>query len=145
MVLLIVILTGLTVIAIRLHQKEEATKPTLLAKHCRRCGADVETPNSICPYCGFDVYDGYNYCPECGGNTLEGQKQCTNCKASLLSPISQDDASALGLISFLIPLVGFIIYAVLSDSKPAKAKIALNGALAGLVVGGLIFLIFVLM
>ncbi len=106
--------------------------------YCRKCGEEPYISNTICPYCGFETVNGHDYCQKCGSQTLEGQIQCKECGIRLLS-IKEKGDETIGFISFFLPIVGFIIYAVLSDSNPGKAKSALNGALIGLVVSFFIF------
>lgn len=135
----VIVLVVLIVYALKLEKKEEAKKVVSGINYCRKCGEDVNTSNAICSYCGFDTVDGHDYCQKCGSQTLEGQVQCTKCGVKL-SSIKAKGNETISLISFLLPIVGFIIYAVLNDSNPGKANSALNGALVGLVVGFLIFL-----
>ncbi len=137
-VLVIIVLVVLTVYALKLEKKEEAKQVVPGLKYCRKCGEEPNISNTICPYCGFKIVDGHDYCQECGSQTLKGQIKCTKCGVRLLSPKTKENET-VGLISFFLPIVGFIIYAVLSDSNPGKAKSALNGALVGSVVGFFIF------
>ena len=138
-VVLVIVLVVLTIYALKLEKKEEPKTVTSELNYCRKCGEDAKLSNTICPYCGFETIDGHDYCQNCGGQTLEGQIQCTECGLRLLS-IKAKEIETISLISFFLPIVGFIIYAVLNDSNPGKAKSALNGALVGLVVGFFIFL-----
>lgn len=70
--ILIIVIVALTVIAVRILQKEESSKNHLLPKHCRKCGADIEPHNTICVNYGFIVHNGCSYCPNCGNDILEG-------------------------------------------------------------------------
>ena len=141
-VVVIIVLVVLTIYAIKLEKNEEQKPVISELNYCRKCGEDANISNTICPYCGFETIDGHDYCQNCGGQTLEGQIQCTECGVRLLS-IKAKGSETISLISFLLPIIGFIIYAVLNDSNPGKAKSALNGALVGLVVGFFIFLWYV--
>ena len=79
------------------------------------------------------------FCQYCGGQIDEKAVICVHCGRSVNSvekkAVKEDDAPSFGiaLLGFFFPIVGFILYAVFSDS-PKKAKSALNGAIWGVVV-----------
>ena len=79
------------------------------------------------------------YCQYCGAQIDEKAVFCIHCGKSLEAPKNQaspDDAPSTGfaILAFLFPIVGFILYAVNSSTSPKKAKSALKGAIAGLIV-----------
>jgi len=86
------------------------------------------------------------YCHQCGKEVGEG-KFCPYCGASLTTdqtvqgyqPINQQttdkDESSFGfaLLSFFIPVVGFILFLVWNKELPLKAKSCLKGFISGIV------------
>lgn len=83
--------------------------------YCSRCGREIAEDSLICNYCGA---------------RQNGQEW---------GPTANDGpVGNLGIICFLFPLVGFILYLVWKDSMPLKAGGALKAALWGLFVIGLI-------
>lgn len=85
-------------------------------------------PNlKYCKHCNNEVAVTAVTCPKCGGN---------------VSSSTNESYPAEVIISFLIPLIGLILYAVNSNSNPEKAKRVLIAAGWGF---GLGILIWVLM
>lgn len=75
-------------------------------KYCVNCGSQIDDKAVICPMCGV--------------------KQASN----------DDDYSILWLlISFIIPIIGIVLWIVWKDEKPESAKMAGYGALASIIVG----------
>ena len=82
-------------------------------KYCRYCGGSLDDKASLCVHCGKLVED----------------------KAPQATVSKSDESSfTFALLGFILPIVGFILYAVYCSDSPKKAKSALNGALVGLVV-----------
>ena len=52
-----------------------------------------------------------------------------------MSSLNDQPSTGLNVISFLIPLVGLIIYLTQKDSSPVKAKSAGKSALYGVIFG----------
>ena len=77
----------------------------------------------FCRHCGKEIMDEAVICPNCG---------CGTEKAG----IAPDDAPSGGMavLGFFFPLIGLIIYLVIKDNKPKKAKSAGKGALIGFIV-----------
>ena len=81
------------------------------------------------------------FCTKCGKELLDEAVICTNCGCAvggangLYEIANQNDAPSAGfaVLGFFIPIVGFILYLVFSDSTPLKAKSAGKGALAGFI------------
>lgn len=88
--------------------------------YCRFCGVEISDNAKICPHCGVPVGAG-------SGGTKE--------KYDSLGCL-------LGGICFIAPLVGFILFAIWVKTKPKKASAAIIWAVIGLVVGGLLRLLF---
>lgn len=77
------------------------------------------------------------YCQKCGGMLDEKAVICVHCGRSVAQENKPKEADGpcfwAAALGFFIPIVGFILYAVFSDT-PQKAKSALNGAIVGVIV-----------
>lgn len=79
--------------------------------YCSRCGREIDDKALMCPYCGTKTMNNLN------------------------TFITNDQPSfGYAFISFIIPIVGFILYLIYRDERPKRAKSALKGAAAGIVV-----------
>lgn len=80
--------------------------------YCSRCGREIDDKVLTCPYCGTKTMNNLN------------------------TFITNDQPSfGYAFISFIIPIVGFILYLIYRDERPKRAKSALKGAAAGIIVG----------
>lgn len=86
-----------------------------------------------CKYCGKEVYADAVVCIHCG-------RALNDCQDSI------DDSGHIGwgLLGFLVPMVGLILYIIWKNDKPKNAVIAGKGALINLCVGAGVMLIGVL-
>lgn len=102
--------------------------------YCHQCGKEVADDAKFCPYCGTqlqgDTTNGY-YQP------LHDQSQYQYNQQSSYSYTRPDDEPSFGyaLLSFFIPIVGIILFAIWNSEYPQRAKSCLKGFVAGLVVG----------
>ncbi len=108
---------------------------------CARCGTRTEKAESssqgyyqteertvICKYCGKLIPEKSVGCPYCGKiigkqysrPTIDGHKE-------------RDNPAGFGILGFLFPLVGLILYLVWKDDYPEKAYAAGSGALWGFI------------
>ena len=78
-------------------------------RYCQHCGKEIMQKSFICPYCG--------------------------CKTDTF--MQQDDNPSVGLniLSFILPIVGLVIYLANLDKTPEKAKSAGKWAIIGFVLG----------
>lgn len=83
-----------------------------------------------CPNCGNKVNENADVCLKCG-TLLKGKENVTLDKPSI----------GLNIISFLWPLIGFILYLTMKRDTPVKAKKCGKWALIGVVTVILIFVI----
>lgn len=91
---------------------------------CNKCGKDIPDSSLVCSYCGAQV----------------GQRPVQSVQA-VDGPIG-----GLGILCFLFPIVGLILYLVWKDSTPEKAKGAGKAALWGVGIGvGLYLLMIIVM
>lgn len=96
-----------------------------------------------------------SFCPHCGTQANDGQVVCLNCGRALavnniVTPgnagtfVVNDNAGfGTGLISFLIPIVGIILYFSWKNTKPKSAKLAIKWAAIGFIANMIYLAIFV--
>ena len=80
------------------------------------------------------------FCTNCGNQIDDKAVICVNCGCQVKN-VSDSLNFGVALISFFIPLVGFILWLMWKDDYPLKAKSARKGALVGIIfgiVGGII-------
>lgn len=84
----------------------------LFMKYCSKCGKEIMDDAVICIHCGCSTVNNPNPAP------------------------SAPDAPSTGfaVLGFFFPLVGLIMYLVMRDTTPLKAKSAGKGALIGVCV-----------
>ncbi len=78
--------------------------------YCKNCGKEIDDNAYVCPHCGVKV-----------------EKQTTG----------DDSGSKVGwgILSFLIPLVGLILFCMWKNDKPATAKVCGSCALVSFILG----------
>lgn len=77
----------------------------------------------FCPYCGKKMEDNQEVCLSCG-------KYVKNASKSSSNGGGVDDGNFVwGLIGFLVPIVGAVLYFMWKEQKPKNAKKAGMGAL----------------
>lgn len=81
---------------------------------CKNCGKEIDDKAVVCVNCGVPV---------------------SSYPATKPAPVNEEDRSNAGInfLSFLIPVVGIILYFVQRDEKPKEARGALRWALISLV------------
>ena len=88
------------------------------------------------------------YCKNCGCSLPDDATKCENCGAVLsygfeagkTIPVKEEKGSVLlGILGFIFPLIGLILYLAMMHSEPKKAKSAGKGALTAF----LIYLVFI--
>lgn len=80
-----------------------------------------------CPYCGSvnNNING-NFCENCGGVLKDYKVQSNN---NSNNQIKEEGSFGWGVLGFLIPLAGLVIFLVWNNEKPKSAKSAGLGAL----------------
>ena len=80
-----------------------------------------------CPYCKNELEDDQMLCPQCGFQFVKEQNH---------SDLLEDDKVNVWLVvlSFLIPLVGFIYWGVKKNERPKGAKACLTAGIIGFIV-----------
>ena len=88
------------------------------------------------------------YCKNCGCSLPDDATKCENCGAVLsygfeagkTNPVKEEKGSVLlGVLGFMFPLIGLILYLAMMHSEPKKAKSAGKGALTAFI----IYLVFI--
>jgi len=115
---------------------------------CTNCGNEVQESAVACPKCGFSPRLEKKFCYNCGTELNEKQVMCIKCGVSLSdgknnTPKTQDNSTigGLGILCFLIPVLGLILYLVWKDEKPVKSSGAGKAALWGLIIGVVLYFI----
>jgi len=87
------------------------------------------------------------FCNKCGKEVNDEAVVCVHCGCSLKEEISSSSQSSEGAgcflsgLSFLIPLLGLILYFVWKDSKPKASKDCGKSALWGFIIGLVLWVI----
>ena len=81
--------------------------------YCSNCGKEIDEKAYVCPYCGVK------------------QKQATN----------DESIGGLGILCFLFPLLGLILYLVWKENKPKKSSGAGKTALWGFILTIIFYII----
>ena len=107
---------------------------------CKNCGNAMNENAAVCVKCGAVRGKGNSYCPNCGKETNPNAAVCLNCWYALANSQTQSSLEdegniGWGILGFLFPLVGFILYCVWMYSKPKTAKMAGKWALISFVIG----------
>ena len=88
------------------------------------------------------------YCKNCGCSLPDDATKCENCgdvlsygfEAGKTIPVKEEKGSVLlGILGFIFPLIGLILYLAMMHSEPKKAKSAGKGALTAFI----IYLVFI--
>ena len=85
--------------------------------YCRNCGKEIDNNAYVCPHCGVKVVDD------------EAQRRDENADADNGSKVGW------GILSFLIPLVGLILFIMWRSERPKTAKICGICALVSFALG----------
>lgn len=93
----------------------------------------------FCGNCGIQLEDGDQICSNCGAaqNNFEVQPQSKKAvekvKDDVELPKEEKGGFWWGVLGFIIPLVGIILFFVWRKSKPKKAKSLLIGAIVSII------------
>lgn len=88
------------------------------------------------------------YCKNCGCSLPDDATKCENCGAVLsygfeagktITVKEEKGSVLLGILGFMFPLIGLILYLAMMHSEPKKAKSAGKGALTAFI----IYLVFI--
>lgn len=88
---------------------------------------------AFCNKCGAEIDNNATVCPQCGANQDN-------------KPAVVDNGGFLwGLLGCCIPIVGLVLFLVWKDSKPKTSKAAGIGALVGVALGVIYYIIMIVL
>jgi uncharacterized membrane protein YvbJ len=99
--------------------------------------------------CGAQIDDTTVFCAQCGTKNVavvnnEAQKESQPIYQQVDYGNKKDSRSfAAGLLGFLFPLIGLILYVVWKDEFPIKSRSVLVGTIAGVILDIYIFGLFI--
>lgn len=135
-----------------------------MTKKCYICGATVPDDRTVCPYCGNNVAPILNNnweteyvedaptgnvkCDTCGATVPNNAIVCPYCGNAVTPPMASEEmyyeddetneedvpSGGLNILSFLIPIAGWVLYFSLRDKTPNKAKACNTAAWIGLII-----------
>ena len=128
---------------------------------CTNCGANLvdngitepnpqPTPPPVAPQYNYNHNNQYNtppckYCTHCGNPCDPKAVICVKCGAPFGNTYSREDdkpSKGLKFLSFIIPLLGLILYLVNMNEKPISAKAYGKSALIGFIVGIVLYVLY---
>lgn len=90
---------------------------------CRKCGAEIDDEAVVCPKCGVAT-NKFSQVKEIRENVLP-----------------DSGGFGWGVLGFIFPLVGLILYLIWKDTKPKTAHSAGKGALISVIVVAVVWLL----
>ena len=88
---------------------------------------------TYCKFCGKELEDDAVFCSKCGAHVEAEQYQSTNDFQSIIPKIEDSGHIAWGLLGFLVPIVGLILFLIWKDEKPKTSLMAGKGALISVI------------
>ncbi|MFP4078830.1 MAG: zinc ribbon domain-containing protein [Candidatus Izemoplasmataceae bacterium] len=88
--------------------------------------------NRTCPACGAKVETHFNVCPHCG-HTLKTKTPSYD-KDFEDKKVLEESQVLWGLIGFIVPVAGLVLYLVWQSDRPLAAKAAGMGALVSVII-----------
>lgn len=83
------------------------------------------------------------YCKNCGSQIDDRAVICPRCGVSLENKPVDNGGFGWGVLGCCLPIVGLILFLVWKDTKPKSAKAAGIGALVGVGLGVLYYLLII--
>lgn len=75
------------------------------------------------------------YCKNCGAEVNDNADTCLSCGSAVIRADENDKGGfGWGLLGFLIPIVGLILYLIWKNEKPRTAGAAGKGALISVII-----------
>lgn len=111
---------------------------------CKNCGVEINEGTAFCPNCGTKQDNGASNVVINGEPQPQPQPQPqynTQPQYNGQPPVVDNGGFGWGLLGCCIPLVGLILFLVWKDNKPKTAKAAGIGAIVGVVLGVLYYLV----
>ncbi len=84
------------------------------------------------------------YCSNCGREIADKAVVCPGCGVAVPKSPSANDAPSGGFafLSFLMPIVGIILWALWRDTTPLRARSALRGTIVGVITGAVLVILY---
>lgn len=92
---------------------------------------------SYCKNCGKEMNDNTTFCPNCGASQNAASSQTSQ------PTVVDNGGIGWGLLGCCIPIVGLILFLVWKDNKPKTSKAAGIGALVGVILAVLYYIVIV--
>lgn len=115
---------------------------------CKNCGVEINEGTAFCPNCGTKQDNGASNVVINGESQPQVQPQPqpqpqynSQPQYNGQPPVVDNGGFGWGLLGCCIPLVGLILFLVWKDNKPKTAKAAGIGAIVGVVLGVLYYLV----
>ncbi len=90
----------------------------------------------FCIHCGKELAGNATYCTYCGKSMAStGIPKSSEQSESLSSDPTDTPSIGLNILSFILPLLGLILWCVYSNKSPIKAKSIGKSALIGFAIG----------
>lgn len=110
---------------------------------CKNCGVEISEGTAFCPNCGTKQDNGVT---NAAANEPQPQVQPqpqynTQPQYNGQAPVVDNGGFGWGLLGCCIPLVGLILFLVWKDNKPKTAKAAGIGAIVGVVLCVLYYIV----
>ncbi len=85
------------------------------------------------------------FCKNCGKEIRDNAYVCPNCGVKVTKDDGNDSGSKVGwgILSFLIPVVGLILFCVWKKEKPAVAKVCGICALVSFIINVIVTILYV--
>ena len=90
-----------------------------------------------CKKCGMEIEDGTKYCPYCG-ETQGAQDEVMN---DYKPVVDMTGNKWWGVLGFLFPIVGLILFIVWKNEQPLNAKYAGKGALISVIISVVLYVL----
>ena len=86
-----------------------------------------------CPVCGTELKENDFYCPHCYADIIKEKKKLEDKNKSYFG---------FGFLSFFVPMLGLILFALWREEKPRGSKICGLSALVGFIISIVVYVIF---
>lgn len=86
-----------------------------------------------CKFCGNALRDEDIFCSKCGVHIESQEYHNTNTFESFIPKIEDSGHIGWGLLGFLVPIVGLILFLIWKDEKPKTSLMAGKGALISII------------
>ena len=98
---------------------------------------------NYCPYCGKQIAPSDTVCGSCGRSMPESYQASNYGNDGSTTSNNKDGVNFVyGIIGFLFPLIGLILFIVFKESNPQGSKYAGTGALVKVILAVIVYLLF---